>query len=124
VGDTTPQPSPLSDDEAKRARSAEMARRGRIGGLTKALNSSPEQKSEEMRRAVNARWERVRAEREAAGDPDPASLYSRRPLPDRLMLAPFIEDVQRAHPDWEAEAIERRAVAEMRLYIAKLDGAK
>ncbi|MCJ1710360.1 hypothetical protein MT344_04075 [Clavibacter michiganensis subsp. phaseoli] len=116
--------TPLSDDEARRARSAEMARRGRIGGLTKALRSTPGEKSEEMRRVVNARWERVRAEREAAGDPDPSSLYSRRPLPDRLMLAPFIEDVQRAHPDWEAEAIERRAVSEMRLYIARLEGKK
>lgn len=121
--------TPAEDVRRPETREEMRQRRSRLGGLARAARSiSQEQKSEEMRKVANARWERVRVERAAAGALE--AVPSKRPaavslsVEERLMLSPYIEDVQRAHPEWAVEAIERQAVAEMRLYTARLEGGK
>ena len=60
--DETPRRDYKIDGDVARARSS-------LGGIARAASQSPEERSEAARKAVNARWAKHRAERQAEGVP-------------------------------------------------------
>ena len=50
----------------QQVKDAAAVERGRAGGLARAERTSPEERSEDARRAVQARWEKAKRSRKAA----------------------------------------------------------
>jgi hypothetical protein len=101
--------------------------RGSLGGAARAASQTPEERSEAGRRAVNARWARYRAEREARGD-----TATKRPPStphDPEMLDYWRGVVREEQPDrvWtSAQELKRAAISRAKQEQARmiLDAAK
>jgi hypothetical protein len=90
-----------------------------LGGLTAAMNMTPEERAERGRRGAAVTNAKRAAAREAAGLP-PAK--KRAPEPSAAALEPWLEEVDRRWPDREwssAEARRRQAILLLRMATAE-----
>lgn len=96
----------------------EMGRRGKVGGFALAAMMTPEQRRENARRAVQARWAKENARRAAAGEPPTRKTT---PALDDDALSYWLAEVDRQFPDYpwkypqdrkrQAIALARQAAA-------------
>lgn len=90
-----------------------------LGGLRAAANMTAEERSARARAASRARWDRVNAEREAAGLP-PTRKRPTEPSADVLEF--WLQEVDRRFPDREwpsSEARRRQAILLLRIATAE-----
>lgn len=90
-----------------------------LGGLRAAANMTAEQRAERARAAARKRWDRVNAEREAAGLP-PTRKRPSEPSADVLEF--WLQEVDRLFParEWpSSEARRRQAVLLLRIATAE-----
>lgn len=89
-----------------------------LGGLRAAAHMSPEERSARARKAALAGVAKREAERAAAGLPP---RRKRAPEPSVEELEPWLEEVDRLHPDrqWPRDARRREAILLMRTAAAE-----
>lgn len=119
----------MSDDEKRpyRIDPAVAHARSVLGGIGRAASQTPAERSEAGRRAVNARWAKYRADREARGE-EP----TKRPSPsphDAEVLDYWRNVVREEQPDrvWtSAQELKRAALSRANQEVARvtLDAAK